>query len=77
MTKKEEIILEFMKDPEYKPMKAKEIAITEAEKNLEEHIKENKLINKQINIEQSENDVEVEVIYEVLESIGTKEKIVF
>ena len=27
MTKKEEIILEFMKDPEYKPMKAKEIAI--------------------------------------------------
>ena len=27
MTKKEEIILEFMKDPEYKPMKAKEISI--------------------------------------------------
>ena len=27
MNKKEEIILEFMKDPEYKPMKAKEIAI--------------------------------------------------
>ena len=27
MTKKAEIILEFMKDPEYKPMKAKEIAI--------------------------------------------------
>lgn len=27
MTKKEEIILEFMKEPEYKPMKAKEIAI--------------------------------------------------
>ena len=27
MTKKEEIILEFMKDTEYKPMKAKEIAI--------------------------------------------------
>ncbi len=61
----------------YSLEEAKEIAITEAEKNLEEHIKENKLINKQINIEQSENDVEVEVIYEVLESIGTKEKIVF
>ena len=27
MTKKAEIILGFMKDPEYKPMKAKEIAI--------------------------------------------------
>ena len=26
MTKKEQIILEFMKDPKYVPMKAKEIA---------------------------------------------------
>ena len=27
MTKKEQIILDFMKDPKYVPMKAKEIAI--------------------------------------------------
>ena len=38
--------------------------------------KEN-ILNEKINFEQKENSVEVEVIYEVLENIGTKEKIVF
>ena len=33
--------------------------------------------NKKINAEQIGANIEVEVIYEVLESIGTKEKIVF
>ena len=47
------------------------------QKSLENQIKEKKLINQKVNVEQTETDVEVEVIYEVLESIGTKEKIVF
>ncbi len=61
----------------YSLEEAKEIAIQETEKILNEQINENKLINKQINMEQTETYVEVEVIYEVLERIGTKEKIVF
>lgn len=61
----------------YSLEEAKEIAVNEAEKNLNEQIEGKKPINKQVNIEETETDVEVEVIYEVLESIGTKEKIVF
>lgn len=56
---------------------ARKIAINEAEKGLNEQIKENKLLNKHINTEQTETDIKVEVIYETLENIGTKEKIVF
>ena len=38
--------------------------------------KEN-LLNKYINIDSKEEYVDVEVIYEIKENIGTKEKIVF
>ncbi len=48
------------------------------EKELEEEIsqKEN-ILNKQTNIYPNEDYIEVEVIYEVLENIGTKDKIIF
>ena len=36
-----------------------------------------KIVNKQINIEEQKNYIDIEVIYEVLENIGTEEKIVF
>ncbi len=61
----------------YTVEEAKQIAIEQADKNLEEQIKEKQIVNKKINTEQVEANVEVEVIYEVLENIGTKEKIVF
>jgi len=56
---------------------AKKIAIQEAKKSLENQIKDKKISDEKINVKQSKTDVEVEVIYEVLENIGTKEKIVF
>jgi hypothetical protein len=65
------------KEFEYTLEEAKEVAIQKAKQSLENQIKEKKLINQKVNVEQTETDVEVEVIYEVLESIGTKEKIVF
>lgn len=48
------------------------------EKDLDEKVsqKEN-IINKQINIYPNEDYIEVEVIYEVLENIGSKDKIIF
>lgn len=57
---------------------AKEIAIENAKKILNEQIedKEN-ILNTYINYNETDEYVEVEVIYEVLEEIGTKEKIVF
>ena len=61
----------------YTVEEAKQIAIEQADKNLEEQIKEKQIVNKKINTEQVGANVEVEVIYEVLENIGTKEKIVF
>lgn len=52
------------------------MAIKEMEKIIETEIenKEN-IINKQVNIYPSEEYLEVEIIYEVLEKIGKKEKI--
>ena len=48
------------------------------EKDLDEKVsqKEN-IINKQTNIYPNEDYIEVEVIYEVLENIGSKDKIIF
>ena len=62
----------------YTKEQAKEIGEQKAKQMLEEQIenKEN-IINTYINYEEEENAVEVEVIYEVLEEIGTKEKLVF
>lgn len=52
--------------------------ITRIEQEIEANIenKEN-IVNKQINFEEQETYVDIEIIYEVLENIGTKEKIVF
>ena len=48
------------------------------EKDLDEKVsqKEN-IINKQTNIYPNEDYIEVEVIYEVLENIGSEDKIIF
>ena len=66
------------KNIEYTPEEAKQIGIENAKKALEEQIenKEN-IVNTYINYNETEEFVEVEMIYEVLEEIGTKEKIVF
>ncbi len=61
----------------YSKEEAKNIAIKQADEVLKEQIKDNKIINQKINTEKLENNIEVEVIYEVLEGIGAKEKIVF
>ena len=55
----------------------KQKAVEEAKKELDEQTKEKEIINTYINYKESTNEVEAEVIYEVLEEIGTKEKIVF
>lgn len=61
----------------YSIEEAKELGITQADESLKEQIEEKQVTNKKINAEQIGANIEVEVIYEVLESIGTKEKIVF
>lgn len=63
---------------QYTVEEAKNKATIEAKKLLNEEIenKEN-IVNTYINYNQTEEVVEAQVIYEVLEEIGTKEKIVF
>lgn len=61
----------------YDMEEAKNIAIEQAKKSLHVQVKEKEIIDEKINIEQTENNVEVEVIYEIIEDIATKEKIVF
>ncbi len=55
-----------------------EIATQKLEQELEQEIdnKEN-ILNRQVNIYPNDGYIEVEVIYEVLENIGIKEKIIF
>lgn len=53
-----------------------------AEEELEEKLKQEienieGIVNRQVNVYENEGYIEVEVIYEVLETIGTKERIVF
>ncbi|MCI8362114.1 MAG: sporulation protein YqfD [Clostridia bacterium] len=63
---------------EYSIEEAKEIGVKKAQEALDNQVqnKEN-MINTYINYNEQEEFVEVEVTYEVLEEIGTKEKIVF
>lgn len=63
---------------EYSKEEAKEIGIRKAQEALEKQVqnKEN-IVNTYINYNEQEEFIEVEVTYEVLEEIGTKEKIVF
>ena len=57
---------------------AKNLGIQEIEKELESQIenKEN-IVNKHVNTYEHENSIDIYVTYEVLETIGTNEKIVF
>ena len=65
------------KEVEYSIDEAKQIGIENAKKKLDEQIKDKEnIINMYINSNQSEEFIEVEVIYELQEEIGTKEKIV-
>lgn len=62
----------------YNQEDAKEIGIKKCEDNINSQVEiNNNLLNKYINIDEKDEYVDVEVIYEVKENIGTKEKIVF
>lgn len=63
---------------EYSKEEAKQKALEQAINKLDEKVtnKEN-LVNTYINYQETDEYVEAQVIYEVLEEIGTKEKIVF
>ena len=55
-----------------------EIAKNKLEEELNKQIEDtDKIINKQVNTYKNEDYIEVEVVYEVLENIGVKEKIIF
>lgn len=57
---------------------AKNQAVNLAEEKINEQIKDkSKILNKQIKVNSTDEYIEVEVVYEVLETIETKEKIVF
>ncbi len=62
----------------YKPEEAKNLGVSELEEELDNEIqnKEN-IVNKNINAHETQEYVEVYVTYEVLENIGTEEKIVY
>ena len=62
----------------YSVEEAKELGIQEIEEELKGQIenKEN-IVNKNINTYENENSIDIYVTYEVLETIGTNEKIVF
>ena len=62
----------------YSLEEAKNLGIQEIEKELKNQIenKEN-IVNKNINTYEHENCIDIYVTYEVLEKIGTNEKIVF
>lgn len=65
-------------DITYSQDEAKEIGVNKAKEELDKNLqnKEN-LLNTYINTYQNDEYVDIEVIYEVKETIGTKEKIVF
>lgn len=55
-----------------------DITVSKLEEELNSEIKDtNKIVNKQVNTYKNEGYIEVEVIYEVIEKIGTEEKIIF
>ena len=62
----------------YSLEEAKQMAIDEAMQKLDEQIEDkDSIMDKKVQENHTEEYVEVEVIYEVLENIGTKEKIIF
>ena len=63
---------------EYNLEEAKNIGIEELQKALDQEIEnKDKIVNKNINTYEQEDGVEIFVTYEVLENIGTNEKIIF
>ena len=67
-----------LKYKKYTEEELSEIATKQLEEDLEKEIEhKEKILNKQVNIYPNEGYIEVEVIYEVLENIGIKEKIIF
>ena len=63
---------------EYTVEEAKEIGIEQLQEELNNEIEnKEKIINKIINTYEKEDGLEIQVIYEVIENIGTNEKIVF
>lgn len=62
----------------YSKDEAKQVLIEKLETDLKKEIGNTEnIVNTQINFKEEDNSVEVEVIYEILENIGTKEKIIF
>lgn len=62
----------------YELEEAKNIGIQDLEQELEQEIEnKNSIVNKNINTYEDETGVEIYVTYEVIENIGTNEKIVF
>lgn len=62
----------------YTSEEAKELGVQELEEQLNEQIGEDKnIVNKNINTYENDNSLEVYVTYEVIENIGTNEKIIF
>lgn len=67
-----------MQEITYTPEELTEIMANKLREELKTEIKdESKIINSQVNTYSYEGYIEVEVIYEVLENIGTKDKIIF
>lgn len=74
VTNKEQI----KEEKTYNNEQAKDLGIQELEKELNLEIEDkNRIVNKNVNTYEKENGIEVYVTYEVLENIGTNEKIVF
>ena len=66
------------RDVLYTHDEAKKILIEKLREELQKEIlNKNDIVNENINVNEEEKNVEVEITYEVLETIGTKEKIVF
>lgn len=66
------------KNVTYTKEQAKQIILEKLEKELKEEIENTEnIVNTQVNYKEENEVVEVELIYEVLENIGTKEKIIF
>ena len=67
-----------MQEVTYTPEELTEITVNKLEEELKKTIKdESKIVNSQVNTYSYDGYIEVEMIYEVLEDIGTKEKINF
>lgn len=74
VTNKEQI----KEEKTYNNEQAKDLGIQELEEELNLEIEDkNRIVNKNVNTYEKENGIEVYVTYEVLENIGTNEKIVF